>query len=404
MTTFEEARRIILERAKVLGSERVPSLESVGRVLAADVVAPRDLPAWDNSAMDGYALRAGDANPGAALPISGYLPAGAPSAGALAPGTAAKIMTGAPLPAGADSVVPLEETEEREGSVLLRRSVAPGAHVRRRGEDVRAGEVILRAGVVLGPAEISALASCSKASVAVVRRPRVAIVSTGDELLEIGEALSPGKIYESNALSVAAAVRQIGAEPAILGIAPDDRDGLRRFLEEGLRADALVTTAGVSAGDRDLVREVLAELGAEQHFWKVEIKPGHPFAFSTCKDTLVFSLPGNPVSTLVTFEQFARPALLKMMGHRRILRRLVRALLRDGASHKRGRLYFLRVRLEEKEGALVAVSAGSQETSRLKTLLEADGLALIPAELDSVPPGAAVSVQVLRPDLELMPA
>ncbi len=205
-------------------------------------------------------------------------------------------------------------------------------------------------------------------------------------------------------MAIGAAVRQMGAEPEILGIAPDDRGSLKRILEQGLRADALITTAGVSAGDRDLVREVLGEIGVEPLFWKVDIKPGHPTAFSMHKDTLVFSLPGNPVSALVTFEQFARPALLKRMGHRRVLRPLVRASLLGGAAHKPGRTLFLRVRLEEREGALVAVSAGNQETGRFKPLLDADGLAVIPAEWGAVEPGAVVSVQVLRPGLDLAPA
>lgn len=403
MPSFEEARRIILDHASVLGPERVALLDSIGRVLAFDVAAPRDLPLWDNSAMDGYAVRAKDVTPDAPLPLSGYVPAGSAGLEEVAPGTAAKILTGAPLPPGADAVVPVEETEEREGAVVIRRRVQPGTHVRRKGEDIHAGEIILRAGTILGASEISALASCSRISVPVVRLPRVAILSTGDELLEPGEALSPGKIYDSNGLALAAAVKQAGAVPTLLGIARDDRAALRMRLEEGLRADVLITSAGVSLGDRDLVRDVLEELSLRQVFWKIEVKPGGPTAFSTRGNTLVFSLPGNPVSTLLTFEEFVRPALLKMLGHRKVLRPLARAVLRGGIERlKPGRVQLARVRLEKSGDALFASSAGSQETWILKTLLQADGIAIIPAEWKEVCAGATLDVQVLRGGFEMV--
>ncbi|HYU16307.1 MAG TPA: molybdopterin molybdotransferase MoeA, partial [Candidatus Acidoferrum sp.] len=210
MPTFEQARKTILDRVAALGSEVVPALDGVGRVLAANLAAPRDLPAWDNSAMDGYALRAEDAARLPALLLAGYIPAGASAAEPIAPGTAAKILTGAPLPVGANAVVPLEEAEERDGTLMIHGAVRPGAHVRRRGEDVRAGDPLLRAGTILGPAELSALAASGRLSVSVIRRPRVAILSTGDELVEPGEALTPGKICNSNALALAAAVKLLG--------------------------------------------------------------------------------------------------------------------------------------------------------------------------------------------------
>ncbi len=400
MPSFEDARRTILDHSSALGQERVSLLESTGRVLAIDVASPRDLPSWDNSAMDGYAVRAADASLGAPLRLAGFIPAGASGGEAVAPGTAAKILTGAPLPPGADTVVPFEESEEREGMVVLRGKVRPGAHIRRRGEDVRAGETILTAGTTLGPSEISALASCSKNSVSVVRRPRVAILSTGDELVEPGESLAPGKIYDSNALAVACAVRQTGAEPTLLGIARDDRAALRAMLEEGLRADALITTAGVSVGDRDLVREILAELSVRQVFWKVDIKPGRPTAFSTRGNALVFSLPGNPVSTLLMFEEFVRPALLKMMGHRKVLRPLVPAVMRDEIAHRPGRVQLVRVGLEQGGSGLVAWSAGNQDTGRLKTSLQTDGIAIIPEPWESVRAGTSVDVQIVREGFE----
>jgi molybdopterin molybdotransferase len=400
LPSFHDARRIILENVAPLGAEVVTALDAVGRVAAEDVKAPFDLPRWDNSAMDGFALRAQDAAASGGLRVSGFVPAGATPAGGIAEGTATRVLTGAPIPPGADTVVPIEETEERDGVLRLRRPVRAGAHVRRRGEDLRAGDVVLAAGTVLGPAELSALASCSRLAVAVVRRARVAILSTGDELVEPGAPLGPGLIHDSNAWALAAAVGQAGAVPAVLGIARDDREALRRLLREGLAADALVTSAGVSVGDRDHVREVLEELGVRQLFWKVDIKPGRPTAFALAGKTPVFSLPGNPVATLLTFDQLVRPALLRMMGHARVLRPLVPATLRDGLSRRPGRVELVRVRLERSGGALVATSAGDQATGMLGTLLRADGIVVVPAERGAIEPGGAVEVQVLRGDLE----
>jgi molybdopterin molybdotransferase len=396
MPSFEEARAIILESVTALGSEPVPLLDAVGRVLAAELVAPWDLPRWDNSAMDGFAVRSDDCAPGRRLAVTGYIPAGSVASEVVAPGAAARILTGAPLPAGADAIVPVEETDERDGTVLPREPVRAGAHVRRRGEDLREGEVILRRGAVIGPSEVSILASFAQLSVPVVRRVRVAILSTGDELVEPGAPLGPGKIHDSNGLAVAAAVKLIGGEPINLGIAKDDRASLRALIAEGLEADALVTTAGVSMGDRDLVREVLEELSVRQVFWKVDIKPGRPTAFARHGTKPVFSLPGNPVSTLLTFEQFVRPALLKMMGRRDLLRPLVPAVFQEDFPRKPGRVSFLRVRLERRDGALLAWTSGKQETGILKTMLEADGIAVIPADRGAIGPGDLVEVQPLR--------
>jgi molybdopterin molybdotransferase len=429
--SFEEARKIVLDHVAPLGAERVPLLDAVGRTLAEDLPSPSDFPAWDNSAMDGYAVRAAEAQGGAALPLSDYLPAGSAAGTPLAAGTAAKILTGAPLPAGADTVVPFEDAEEQGGRVRAKGPVKHGAHVRRRAEDLRAGEIALSAGTVVGPAEISWLATSSRLLVPVRRRPRVAILSTGDELVPPGEPLGPGQIHDSNGVAVAAAVRQAGGEPLLLGIARDEREPLRERLAEGLRADVLVTTAGVSMGDRDHVREVLAALEVRQIFWKVEIKPGRPTAFGVRdglvpgspspreaglgrglvpgspspreaglgRGTLVFSLPGNPVSTLLTFEQFVRPALLKLAGRRQVLRPTVRAEFQELLRRKPGRVSFVRVRLERHGESLHAFSAGNQDTGILKTMLRADGIAIVPAEQGDLGPGTAVEVQVLSPDL-----
>jgi molybdopterin molybdotransferase len=397
--SFEEARKIILDHVTPLGAGRVPLLDAVGRTLAEDLPSPSDFPAWDNSAMDGYAVRAAEAQGGAALPLSDYVPAGSAAGTPLAAGTAAKILTGAPLPAGADPVLPFEDAEEQGGRVRAKGPVTAGAHVRRHGEDLRQGEIALSAGTVVGPAEVSWLATSSRLLVPVRRRPRVAILSTGDELVAPGEPLGPGQIHDSNSVAVAAAVRQAGGEPVLLGIARDEREPLRERLAEGLRADVLVTTAGVSMGDRDYVREVLAALEVRQIFWKVDIKPGRPTAFGVRGGNLVFSLPGNPVSTLLTFEQFVRPALLKLAGRRQVFRPTVRAEFQEVLRRKPGRVSFVRVRLEREGEALRAWSAGNQDTGILKTMLRADGIAIVPAEQGDLGPGTAVEVQVLSPDL-----
>lgn len=402
MPSFEEARRTILDHVAVLGSEVVPATESVGRVLAADLIAAWDLPLWNNSAMDGYAVRAADCAGPVALRLSGYIPAGSHSSELIAPGAAAKILTGAPVPPGADAVVPLEDTEERDGSVLVKGPVHTGAHVRRKGEDIRAGETILAAGAVVGPSEVCLLATFARLSISVIRRARVAILSTGDELVEPGESLGPGKIFNTNAYALAAAVKQTGGEPVILGIARDDRASLARLLKEGLQADALVTSAGASMGDRDLVREVLKELSVRQVFYKVDVKPARPTAFAMHGDKPVFALPGNPVSSLLAFEELVRPALLKMMGHRKVLRPLARVVLKEGFDKKPGRVHFVRVRLERRDGALFASSAGRQDTGILRTMVEADGIAVLPADSGPVPAGATVDVQIIRSGFEML--
>jgi molybdopterin molybdotransferase len=403
MPTFEEARTIILDRARPLAVETVPVLEGFGRVAAEDLRAPADLPAWDNSAMDGYAVRADDVPAAAMLPVSAYVPAGARADAPLEPGTAVRILTGAPLPEGADAVVPVEETEEAPGGVRIPGPVRRGAHVRRRGEDFREGDVALAAGTLLGAPEVSFLASCGRLAIPVHRRPRVAILSTGDELVEPGDAPGPGQIRDSNALAVAAAVLDAGGVPVRLGIARDEPLTLRALLERGLEADVLVTTAGVSVGDRDLVRRVLEESGASQAFWKVDVKPGRPTAFATRGATLVFSLPGNPVSTLMTFDQFVRPALLRLQGRRRVLRPVWPAVLDEALPHRAGRVTFARVALERRDGVLRARSAGNQETGILRTMLRADGVALLPPDRPDAPRGATVPVQILRADFDLGP-
>ncbi len=395
MLTFEEARRIILEYVTPLGAERVALLESLGRVLSEDFKAPWNLPSFSNSAMDGYAVRAADCSDARALPIIDYVAAGGRATNVVTPGTAIKIMTGAPLPEGSDSVVPFEDAEQSSGALRVVKPVALSQHVRFAGEDVREGEIILAAGTLVRPYEINMLASFGQTEVAVVRRPTVAIVATGDELVALGETPSIGQIVNSNSYSLAAAITGVGALPVLVGIARDNVHSHREKLEEGLRADVLITSAGVSVGDRDLVREVLDELGVEIVFWRVKVKPGKALAFGRKKETLVFALPGNPVSSMLTFEEFVTPALLKMMGHKQTVKPLFPAVLQSDLKKKAGQTHLVRVRLEYSGGKYLAWSAGNQDTGLLKTLLQANALAVLPADRDFFAAGEEIQVHLL---------
>jgi len=395
MLTYEEARGRILDRVSPLGVERVPLDAAAGRSLAGEVRAPGDFPPWDNSAMDGYAVRSEDCRGEAVLPIAGYQTAGGPEAAAVPPGGAVRIMTGSPTPAGCDAVVPFEDAEERDGSVRVSAPVRPRQHIRFRGEDVREGVRVIPDGTVLRPPQISLLASFGRAMVPVYRKPRVAVLSTGDELVELGEPLDHGKIVNSNSHALAAAIAEAGGDPLLLGIARDEREDLRAKLSAGLAADVLVTSAGVSAGDRDLVREVLAELGIEEVFWKVLIKPGGPMAFGLSGTTPVFSLPGNPVSSLITFEVFVRPALRKMTGSPHPVKIPVKATLAEPVKKKPGKTQFLRVMIESGEEGYVARTAGDQNTGILRTLALADGIAVLPRERTNFAAGEKVDVLLL---------
>ena len=402
MPTFEQARHLILENVAPLGTEDVELLEGIGRVFAEDLAAPWNMPLCDNSAMDGYAVRAADCREAAKLQITGFVPAGSLAAAALAPGCAVKVMTGAPIPAGCDAVVPLENARERDGYVQMAGPVPGNQNIRFTGEDIRCGEVIVASGTVLRPPEISALASCGKTRVLVYRCPQVAILSTGDELIEVGQPPVQGKVVDSNGISLAAAVRECGAIPVLLGIARDDHASHIEKMALGLRADVFVTSAGVSVGERDLVREVLASLGVKPIFYGVDMRPGSPTFFGLKDRTPVFCLPGNPVASMIVFEEFVRPALLKMLGRRRVLKPFRRAILQDPVRKKPGKIRFLRVRLEFVEGQWLAYSAGEQSTGRLKTMLAANGLALLPADQTVFSPGDEIDVHLLSAETEML--
>jgi molybdopterin molybdotransferase len=403
MVSFEEARSIILDSVQTVGTERIHLLEATGRVLAEDAAAPWDLPLWDNSAMDGYAVRAEDClTTPCRLRVTGFLPAGARADGiTVEAGCAVRIMTGAPTPAGCDAVVPVEETDDGQEEVTLLDAVKKGQHFRFRAEDVASGVVFVRSGTTIRPPEVNMLAGFGMALVPVYRRPTVAILSTGDELVELGRTPGPGEIINSNTLSLAAAVLEAGCIPRIIGIARDNRESHLEKLGEGLKADVLITSAGVSAGDCDLVRDILEELGAKQLFWKVAIKPGGPTAFAIYGSTPVFSLPGNPVSTMITFEEFVRPALLRMQGHQRVLRPLFKAVLREAQKKKPGKVQIVRLRLEKEGGRWYATSAGNQQTAILRTMVDAQAIAVLPAESSGFAAGAEVDVHYYGNHIEL---
>ena len=316
LISVEEAQRIVLEHAKQLDAERVPIERAAGRVLAAPAEALVDLPPFASSAMDGYALRADDTeSPPVRLPIVARIAAGSPADRPLSTGEAMAISTGGAVPEGADAVVPLELVEERNDELELSEPVLPGANVRGRGGDVVTGDVLLEPGVRLGAAQVAALAAAGVSEVQCAKRPRVGILVTGSELRQPGEPLGPGEIYESNGVLLATALQLVGAVPAQLGVVADDPDEHERAMERALLGfDMLVTSGGASVGPHDLVRATQAKLRVEEHFWGVAVKPGKPIAFGTRRDHLVFNLPGNPVSVLVTFELFVRPAVNALLG------------------------------------------------------------------------------------------
>jgi molybdopterin molybdotransferase len=395
MHSFEQARTIILEHVVTIGSERISLLEAGGRVLAEDFYAPAPMPAWDNSAMDGFAVRHEECSLGSTLEITDYLPAGKPATNALQSNTAARIMTGAPMPYGADAVIPFEDTTEENNHITITHAVQAGDHIRFKAEDINAGECILSKGAVLRPAEIALLASFNQLLVTVYRRPQVAILATGDELVEPGGQPEAGQIVNSNSFALATALRELGINPVLLGIARDNLDSHLEVMTEGLKADVLITTAGVSAGDRDLVRDVLSKLSVKEIFWKVNIKPGRPTAFALKGKTPIFSLPGNPVSTMITFEEFVRPALLKMMGCRQVLRPMFTAIIQEDVQKKAGRTRFLRVKVCNSPHGYCATQSGDQNTGILKTMIQANAIAILPAEPDFIPAGTAVEVHFI---------
>ena len=395
----EVARQEILARVRPTGVEEVALDAALGRRLAHAAVADAPFQPFDNSAMDGFAVRSADLDAASeagpvALRIVDESRAGHPAEREVGPGEAIAISTGAPLPVGADASVRIEEAEVDGGRVLLAAAVAPGENVRRAGEDIAAGETVLRAGTELGAAELGALATIGLDPAPVHRRPRVAVVTSGDELVPPGEQLGPGQIRNSNSLTVAALARLAGAEVVSVAWTPDEPEATRATLLPALEADVTVVCGGVSVGEHDHVKAALADLGAEQIFWRVALKPGGPTWFGTRAETLVFGLPGNPVSVMVTFLLLVRPALIALAGGEPGSRRLVARLGADYAKPT-DRAHAVRCRLEADERGWVATPLPRQGSHVLTSMLAADGLALIPTASSGMAAGDTVEVELL---------
>ncbi|MGK2966863.1 MAG: molybdopterin molybdotransferase MoeA [Tepidiformaceae bacterium] len=415
MISVEEARDRILSFFGRLEPERKDLLDALGQVLAEDVVAPFDIPPLDNTAMDGYAVRSADTTgAGESTPISlrviADLAAGYVMETPVGPGEAVRIMTGAPMPPGADTVVPFEETDEplreageaphKSGTVNVLKAAAPSANIRFRAEDVQVGQVVIPAGRVLRASEVGVLSSIGLTSVMVYRRPVVAILSTGDEITEPGAELLPGRIYDANAYSVAAMVRKFGGIPRLLGVSRDTIEELTAHIHEGLDADMLVTSAGVSRGDFDVVKDVLSREGAID-FWTVRMRPGKPLAFGafTAPDgrrVPHLGLPGNPVSSMVSFELFGRPAIFTMLGRSDWERPTLRAITRDRVKNADGRRFYARcIVTQGDDGRWYADLTGPQGSGILTSMSSANALTVIPEEVSAAEPGDEIDVMMI---------
>jgi molybdopterin molybdotransferase len=405
MISVDQALEIILGTIQVMGLERVAILDSLDRVLGEDIHAPYSIPPWDNSAMDGYAVIHKDIEGAsrqhpAMLTVIADLPAGYPAQKAIARGEAIRIMTGAPIPQGCDTVVMVEDTEAVQNLVKIFNAPAPGQHIRRAGEDVVKGSLVLSRGSIIHPAAVGMLSSLKRSVVSVFQRPRVAVISTGDELIDVDGELAPGKIVGSNTYSLASLVKDAGAQPLILGIARDNPEDLRAVFRAAMTADVIISSGGVSVGDYDLVKDMLRELGAEMKFWKVNMRPGQPLAFGVIQGKPTFGLPGNPVSCMISFEQFVRPAIRKASGHTRLFLPLIEARLKETVRKKEGKRYFLRCSISVKNGGYTVTTTGEQGSGILLSMVKADGLIILPETKSECAAGTMVKVQVLNRDFE----
>ena len=400
MITVEEALDKILSHIQPLGFEKVSLLESQGRVIAEDIYASRDIPPLDNSGMDGYAVRYEDIQHASSsqpvrLEIIEDLPAGSVSKKTLEKGQAIRIMTGAPIPRGADAVVQVEDTTKEDRFAQIFRTVPLGENIRRAGEDVGKGDRVISKGDLIRPAEVGMLASVGRSFVSVFQRPLVAILCTGEELVDVDGRLDEAKIVSSNSYTLAAQVKDCGAIPIQLGIARDRKEDIEGKLRQGMRADVLVSSAGISVGDYDLVKDVLKDLGMEMVFWKVAMKPGKPLAFGTIGGKPAFGLPGNPVSSMVSFEQFVRPSLLKMMGYHHLFRPTIEAILKEDIHKEAGRRHYMRAAVTFEKDHYFVTTTGAQGSGILRSMVRANGLVVIPENRERVKAGEKVLVQLL---------
>jgi len=416
MISVEEALHKILSFVDVLEAEIKPITGCVGQVLAEDVYSDFDIPQLDNAAMDGYAVQFSSIigatlhQPKVLHVISDEIAAGSVADQEVELGTAIRIMTGAPVPKGADTVVPFEDTDEKERKasevslkeIGIHREVVKGSNIRWVGEDIEKGKLVLSKGRLVRPGEIGVLASLGKATASVFRRPVIAILATGNELVDVGKPLTSGKIYNTNTYSLSAQVLRYGGIPKLLGIAPDNFRFLAEAVHRGFDSDLLITSGGVSVGDYDVVKDVLAKEG-EINFWSVRMKPGKPLVFGIFRDKAGrkiphLGLPGNPVSAMVTFELFARPVILKMMGKTNLTKPTIRAVLKSTIENLDGRRVFARVKVTKEEGSYFAILTGSQGSNILTSMVQADGLAIVPEEVKMVQPGDEVEVMMLNWD------
>ena len=405
MISVEEALNRILARIQVLGLEKVDIIGSFGRVIGQDILAPRDLPPLDNSAMDGYAVRSADIK-GASrespifLKVIEELPAGTLPRRSVTKGEAVRIMTGAPIPKGADTVVMVENTEKAGEGVRVFQGVSSGENIRRAGEDVKKGDQVISKGSLIRAAEVGMLASVGRAFVYVHQRPVVAILCTGEELVDVDEGIADHKIISSNSYTLSAQVMECGAIPLQLGIAKDDPAEIEERLRQGLRTDVILSSAGVSVGDYDLVKDVLTGIGFQMEFWRVAMRPGQPLVFGTIGGKPIFGLPGNPVSSMICFEQFVRPSLLKMTGHKNLFRPVVEAVLKEEIRKKPGNRHFMRARVSLEGDRYVVTTTGPQGSGILSSMVEANGLVIVPEEKTEIKAGERIRVQILDRNFE----
>ena len=404
MISVEKALKTILVNFRPLGLEKINILEARKRVIGEDIFAPHNIPSADNSAMDGYAVRHIDTK-GATkdkplqLKIIEDIPAGKIALKKIKKGEAARIMTGAVIPEGADSVIRQEDTKKNGKTVIIYTSAIKGQNIRFAGEDVRKGELVVNRGSALRPADIGMLAALGKAFISVYQKPRVAIMSTGDELVDIETTPPLGKIINSNSYSLAAQVLECGGIPIMMGISKDKKLDLQEKFKTALHADVIISSGGVSVGDFDFVKNVMGEIGNAMHFWQVAMRPGKPLAFGAIESVPLFGLPGNPVSAMVSFEQFVRPSLLKMQGHKKIFRQTAKAVCAQEIRKSAGFKHFIRATVKKEKDQYIASVTGDQGSGILKSMVIANALIVMGENETRIKKGAQVTIQLLDDSL-----